>query len=186
MASWAGLVHSKQPKFPDLLPSVWRSGYARLLRYSVSQPGTSLLGWKVVMIIGAHCWGQSRHQGTSIGVGSVRSVITCSCWGSPKCAILCALFSNIEIYHIQQGGERMEMGGTACECPPWHRPWLKGDPRRFQPTGRDQPKKMLRIFDGPLLCIVMKAYQLHLFLSLANLNIYDSWSIQTQEAEKLN
>ncbi len=30
MASWAGLGHSKRPKFPDLLPSVWRSGYARL------------------------------------------------------------------------------------------------------------------------------------------------------------
>ncbi len=30
MASWAGLGHSKRPKFPDLQPSVWRSGYARL------------------------------------------------------------------------------------------------------------------------------------------------------------
>ncbi len=30
MASWAGLGHSKKPRFPNLLPSVWRSGYARL------------------------------------------------------------------------------------------------------------------------------------------------------------
>ncbi len=30
MASWAGLSHSMRTKFPDLQPSVWRSGYARL------------------------------------------------------------------------------------------------------------------------------------------------------------
>ncbi len=30
MASWAGFGHSKRPKFPDLLPLVWRSGYTRL------------------------------------------------------------------------------------------------------------------------------------------------------------
>ncbi len=29
-ASWAGLGHSKRTKFPDLQPSAWRSGYARL------------------------------------------------------------------------------------------------------------------------------------------------------------
>ncbi len=30
MASWAVLGHSKRPRFPDLLPSFLRSGYARL------------------------------------------------------------------------------------------------------------------------------------------------------------
>ncbi len=39
----------------------------------------------------------------------------------------------------------------------------------------NQPKKMLRtIDDGPLLCVVTKAYHLHVFLSLANLNIQKS------------
>ncbi len=33
MASWAGLGHSKRPKFPDVQQSAWRSGYARLREY---------------------------------------------------------------------------------------------------------------------------------------------------------
>ncbi len=49
-------------------------------------------------------------------------------------------------------------------------PQLRGPPRRSQPPDRGQPKKTLRT-DGPLLRIVTKAYHLHLFLSLANLNI---------------
>ncbi len=43
-----------------------------------------------------------------------------------------------------------------------------------QPSGWGQCKKTLRTVDGPLLCIVTKAYQLHVFLSLANLNIQKS------------
>ncbi len=31
LASWAVLAHSKQPMFPDLLQSVWRSGYMTLI-----------------------------------------------------------------------------------------------------------------------------------------------------------
>ncbi len=37
-----------------------------------------------------------------------------------------------------------------------------------------QPKKMLRTVDGPLLHIVTKAYQFHVFLSLANVYIQKS------------
>ncbi len=36
MASWADLGHSKRPRFPDLLPSVWRSGHARLTRIKLT------------------------------------------------------------------------------------------------------------------------------------------------------
>ncbi len=49
-----------------------------------------------------------------------------------------------------------------------------GGPRRSQPNGWGQPKKTVRTVDGPLLHIVTKAYQLHVFLSLANLNIQKS------------
>ncbi len=41
-------------------------------------------------------------------------------------------------------------------------------------TGRGQPEKTFRTVDGPLLHIVMKAYHLHVFLSLANLNMQNS------------
>ncbi len=37
-------------------------------------------------------------------------------------------------------------------------------------TGWGQPKKKFRTVDGPLLHVVMKAYNLHLFFSLDNLN----------------
>ncbi len=37
-----------------------------------------------------------------------------------------------------------------------------------------QPKKTLRTVDGPLLRFIKKAYHLHVFLSLANLNIQKS------------
>ncbi len=57
-------------------------------------------------------------------------------------------------------------------------PQLRGPPRRSQPPDRGQPKKTLRT-DGPLLRVVTKAYHLHLFLSLANLNI------QKKDTEKL-
>ncbi len=53
-------------------------------------------------------------------------------------------------------------------------PRLKGAPWRSQQTGRGQPKKMLRTVDGPLLRVVMTAYNLHVFFSLANLNIQKS------------
>ncbi len=59
-------------------------------------------------------------------------------------------------------------------------PRLKGaPPQRFQLSGQCQPKKSLRTVDGPLLRVVTKAcqlliYQLHMFLTLANLNIKNS------------
>ncbi len=48
------------------------------------------------------------------------------------------------------------------------------DGLQSQPIGWGQPKKMLRTVDGPLLRVVTKAYHLHMFLSLANLNIQKS------------
>ncbi len=53
-------------------------------------------------------------------------------------------------------------------------PRLRGGPRRSQLTGWGQPKNTLRTADGPLLRVVTKAYHLHMFLSLANLNIQKS------------
>ncbi len=47
------------------------------------------------------------------------------------------------------------------------RGWDTPHTRRF----RGQPKKTLRTVDGPLLRVVVKAYHLHVFFSLANLNI---------------
>ncbi len=49
-----------------------------------------------------------------------------------------------------------------------------GAPQRSQRTAWGQLKKMLRTIDGPLLCIFMKAYHLHVFLSIANLKIQKS------------
>ncbi len=53
-------------------------------------------------------------------------------------------------------------------------PRLRGAPRRSQPIGWGQPKKTLRKVDGKLLRVVTRAYHLHVFLSLANLNIQKS------------
>ncbi len=53
-----------------------------------------------------------------------------------------------------------------------------------QPTGWGQPKKTLRTVDGPLLCIVTKAYHLHVFLSLGNLNIQKSLKHSNKRCEK--
>ncbi len=49
-----------------------------------------------------------------------------------------------------------------------------GGPRRSQPTGWGQLNRRLRTVDRPLLRVVMKAYHLHMFLSLGNLNIQKS------------
>ncbi len=43
-------------------------------------------------------------------------------------------------------------------------------------TGWGQPKKTLRTVDGLVLRVVKKAYHLHVFLRLANLNIQNSWT----------
>ncbi len=67
MASWAGLGHSNRPNFPDLQPSVWRSGYARLLRgelLSVSTWGTGdapgFLPSPPAHVIGGNVWFSPR------------------------------------------------------------------------------------------------------------------------------
>ncbi len=47
-----------------------------------------------------------------------------------------------------------------------------------------RPKKKLRTVDGPLLHVVTTAYHLHLFLSLANLNIQKSLKLSNKRREK--
>ncbi len=58
------------------------------------------------------------------------------------------------------------------------------DGLQSQPIGWGQPKKMLRTVDGPLLRVVTKAYHLHMFLSLANLNIQKSLKHSNTDARK--
>ncbi len=62
---------------------------------------------------------------------------------------------------------------------------VRGGPRS-QPTGWGQSKKTLSTVDGPLLCVVTKAYHLHVFLSLANLNIEKSLKYSNKRLENLN